>query len=64
LEVTDKDGMTPLMAAAKDGHTAAAELLLSKGVCVTSVDKDGRTAAQYAIAEGHHELAKKLGSAD
>ena len=34
-----QDGMTPLMAAAKDGHTSAVELLLSKGASVTAVDK-------------------------
>ena len=34
-----QDGMTPLMAAAKDGHTSAVELLLSKGASVTPVDK-------------------------
>ncbi|CAD7700416.1 unnamed protein product [Ostreobium quekettii] len=56
-----QNGMTPLMAAARDGHTAAAELLLSRGGSVTTTDKDGRSAAQYASAEGHHELAKRLG---
>ena len=34
-----QDGMTPLMAAAKDGHTSAVELLLSKGASVTPIDK-------------------------
>ena len=34
-----QDGVTPLMAAAEEGHKSAAELLLSRGASVTWTNK-------------------------
>ena len=43
VDQTDKEGMTPLLYAAENGHKEVAELLISKGAKVDQADKEGGT---------------------
>ncbi|MFN7287379.1 MAG: ankyrin repeat domain-containing protein [Verrucomicrobiota bacterium] len=57
-----KDGLTALMRAAREGHQAAAELLVQRGALITAIDSEGRAAADLADSGGHGELAALLRS--
>ncbi len=48
VNVRNVHDRTPLMVAAKKGHTKIAELLVAKGADVNAKDEDGRTALELA----------------
>ncbi len=55
------DGMSPLIFATKEGNTAIATLLLSKGATNPDLqDNDGMTALMHASVGGHKTIVKKM----
>ncbi|GAB9477929.1 unnamed protein product, partial [Globisporangium polare] len=44
VEARDRDGATPLLTAASNGHVGVVQLLLEHGALVDEADEDGRTA--------------------
>ena len=56
----DRDGKTPLMLAAFEGHTATVQVLLANGVQVNAKDKDGATALMLAASRGHTNVVAAL----
>jgi serine/threonine-protein phosphatase 6 regulatory ankyrin repeat subunit B len=61
-DITDREGMTHLMAAASGGHLGMVKMLLQHmgGQGLNEADHTGRTALHYAAAEGHEELVAYL----
>jgi ankyrin repeat protein len=61
IEAMDKDNLTPLSWAAKNGHDVIVELLLNTGIVeVEARDKDGQTPLLWAAKNGHEAVAKLL----
>jgi ankyrin repeat protein len=58
----NKEGVTPLMFAARHGWEDAVRTLLADGSPADSVDKEGRSAADYAQAAGFSTLAQTIRS--
>ena len=59
--VVDKaEEWTALMFAAAEGHTQVVSLLLKHGADVTLQDIDGETARDFALSNGHGDVAKLL----
>ncbi|HDP79575.1 MAG TPA: ankyrin repeat domain-containing protein [Spirochaetes bacterium] len=56
----DTEGITPLIAASKEGHTAVAAFLLEKGAFPHMKYKGGRTALIEAVAFNRPETVKLL----
>jgi ankyrin repeat protein len=56
----DKEGCTPLMAAAHTGHISVVKLLFEKGADVNAETTDGRTALSMAQAQRHPEVVTFL----
>ncbi len=54
------DGITVLMLAARNGHTAIARELLSRKADLNARDNDGATALMYAARDGRTETARFL----
>ncbi|XP_048258038.1 ankyrin repeat domain-containing protein 50-like [Haliotis rufescens] len=50
--------LTPVMRAARNGHTDVLELLVSKGADVSLVDEDGYNILHWACIEGHLETVE------
>ncbi|XP_069758920.1 ankyrin repeat, SAM and basic leucine zipper domain-containing protein 1 isoform X1 [Narcine bancroftii] len=57
---TASSQMTPLMYAAREGHTQTATLLLAQGVEINTQDDKGYTALIWASSQGHKSTALKL----
>ena len=55
VDKANNNGVTPLMAAARDGFTAIVKLLLAAGADVHQVDEFGRTADSVADEKGFPE---------
>lgn len=53
-------GWTPLIWAAKRGHGETVQLLLELGADPAVADRQGRTARDWALRQGHAELAALL----
>lgn len=53
-------GMTALMFAARDSTPEMVKMLLDYGADPSYTDEDGKTAYDYAVEEGHTELAELL----
>lgn len=62
INSTDKDGETPLSAAAQAGYLNAVKVLLDHGADANLADKRGRTPLDYAIEFEHPDVADLLRS--
>lgn len=60
VNVSDRDGRTPLHAAALEGIEDATAMLLAAGADPNSRDDGGRTALHFAAAEYHLGVAEQL----
>ena len=60
MDSYDRDGLTALMCASKEGHYEVVELLLGKGAQVDLQDSRGWSALMYSCASGHSRVAKVL----
>lgn len=56
----NEDGITPLHAAAFEGHCAVARMLIEKGADLDPVDNKGLTPTQHATKKGHHPFVHLL----
>nr|Q09YH1.1 RecName: Full=Ankyrin repeat, SAM and basic leucine zipper domain-containing protein 1; AltName: Full=Germ cell-specific ankyrin, SAM and basic leucine zipper domain-containing protein [Saimiri boliviensis boliviensis]ABI75309.1 GASZ [Saimiri boliviensis boliviensis] len=52
--------MTPIMYAARDGHTQVVALLVASGAEVNTQDENGYTALTWAARQGHKSIVLKL----
>ncbi|MGD8242926.1 MAG: ankyrin repeat domain-containing protein, partial [Desulfobacterales bacterium] len=59
-EAATPKGRTPLVRAAKNGHTTLARLLIEKGADVNTTTDDGRTPLMESLWAGHSEIAAAL----
>lgn len=57
--ISDQNGYTPLMQAAKYGNLACAQLLMPHS-CTDTLDVNGRNALAWAALQGHTQLAELL----
>jgi ankyrin repeat protein len=60
IDYPSEEGITPLIAAASEGHTGILKLLITSQAEVNAKDKDGTTALMAASARGHLEAVKAL----
>ena len=60
LNAASEDAITPLIAAASEGHVEIVKQLIAAGADVNAKDKDGTTSLMAASARGHAEAAKEL----
>ena len=60
LDDASDEGVTPLIAAASEGHDAVVSLLLQVGANGNAKDKDGTSALMAASARGHLSIVKVL----
>jgi ankyrin repeat protein len=60
LDNVDGNGQTPLIWGAEEGSTEAVKVLLEYGADKSIKDAAGKTAYDYAIENGHTELAELL----
>ena len=60
LDAPDRDGLTPLHAAARVGARAAVAALLAAGADATARDRRGLTPRQLALVHGHAAAATQL----
>ena len=60
INARNKDGMTPLHAAALAGQKEAAELLIDKGADVNAKNEEGVTPLQMASQKGHQSIVELL----
>ena len=58
--IDDKEGLTPLMRAAWNGHEDVVRLLVDAGSTLSATDDVGKSALDYAIQGGHREIARVL----
>ena len=55
-----KSGMSPLMEAAKHGHTTICEVLLENGAPWNAIDRNGKCAGNYATEYGYWDIVNLL----
>lgn len=60
INARNKDGMTPLHAAAWTGQKEAVGLLIEKGTDIDAKNNEGLTALQMASQKGHQSTIKLL----
>ncbi|CZR60318.1 uncharacterized protein PAC_10214 [Phialocephala subalpina] len=60
VDSEDKEGQTPLLLAARNGHTAVVELLLERVAKPDCKNKRGQTPLIYAARNGHEEVVELL----
>ena len=49
MEIRDKDSMTPLLVASKNGNLATISWLIDNGADVTATDKDDKSCLMLAV---------------
>lgn len=59
-ELKEKEGSTPLHAAALAGHTECMNKLVSAGADIFAVNAKGQTALQIALESNNHDVAQLL----
>jgi len=59
---SNRDGETPLMSAAKNGHMAVVELLIRSGANINATDNLGSSAVRYAQRKGRSDMVQLLQS--
>ncbi|XP_071085033.1 serine/threonine-protein phosphatase 6 regulatory ankyrin repeat subunit A-like [Haliotis cracherodii] len=64
LTSTDKEGQTPIMVAAKNGHKNVFDLLVNKGCSLTTVDNSGRNILHCARVGGNVQIVEYIISHD
>src|SRR5882757_8592571 len=57
VNAVDSMGLTPLMTAAAQGHTAIARKLIAAGATVSTIAEDGTTALMRAASANRGEMA-------
>ncbi|XP_021913336.1 uncharacterized protein LOC110826730 isoform X2 [Zootermopsis nevadensis] len=62
VNIVDRDNRSPLMFAAKCGSMALVHLFLEYGAQCAVMDSNDLTAEDYALKEGHHDIAAELKS--
>lgn len=60
IELRNKEGQTPLLAAIKRKHTGAALLLIGANASVTAVDNDNRTPFYHAVNTSNIDVMRPL----
>ncbi len=60
VDLQNKDGITALMFACRDGHTEAIRMLLERGAKIDLQDINGETALSYACKGGHTDAVELL----
>ena len=60
INVQDEHGRTPLHAAAEEGWTYLASVLVERGANIHVKDSEGDTPLDYAIFHAHDEIAEVL----
>ena len=63
VNVRQRHGWTPLHSLAQQGDARMTDLLLARGAQPDARNDDDKTAADLARANGHEELAQRLGAA-
>ncbi|XP_071085594.1 serine/threonine-protein phosphatase 6 regulatory ankyrin repeat subunit A-like [Haliotis cracherodii] len=64
LPSKDKEGQTPIMLAAKNGHKNVFDLLVKKGCSLTTVDNSGRNILHCARVGGNVQIVEYIISQD
>jgi len=59
-DVTNVDGITPIVAAASEGHSEIVNLLVAANADVNTLDKDGTSALMAAAVRGHKDIVSAL----
>lgn len=60
IDLADKNGRTPTILAASEGHLAIIDILIEKGADLNAQDRDGLTALSWACLKGHYNAALAL----
>ncbi|RMZ96169.1 TANC1 isoform X2 [Brachionus plicatilis] len=60
IDLADKNGRTPIILAASEGHLAIIDILIERGAELNAQDRDGLSALSWACLKGHHNAALAL----
>jgi hypothetical protein len=60
VNATNNQKTTPLIAAARNGHSAIVKLLIANGADISSSDWEGKTALTSALERDHKDTAELL----
>jgi uncharacterized protein len=63
LNHANRDGLTPLMSAARQGVVAVVRFLIDSGANISARDAGNRTALDHAVFNGHRKIAQMLRAA-
>ncbi|GKZ26243.1 hypothetical protein AbraIFM66951_004431 [Aspergillus brasiliensis] len=60
IEITDQNGLTPLLLAAENGHESIVQMLLETGATTETRAKFGQTPLLLSARNGHEGIVRKL----